>query len=315
MNKGYFFIFLTAFLFGTMETALKFFGNLFHPIQITVLRFFVGGVFLLPMAINSIRKRGEVFDRKAAWFFVKDGFVGVFVSMIFYQMAIVYGKAGINGVLFSCNPVFVAFWAHFLLHDEIDKFTIVSIIFSLFGILAIIDPTNLAGTGVSSVLIMLSAVTFALYGVMGRPWGQRYGGVAVTSFSFLTGAAELYLFFLLTKVPAVREFLLAHGLGVFTDIPMLENLTWNHLPGFLYIAFAVTSVGYASYAVAIEYTNPVTASLAFFVKPILATFFAYLIMGEEVKINMVIGIILILIGSSINLYPKFKAASAAKKKE
>lgn len=54
MNKGYLFILTTAFLFGTMETALKFFGSLFHPIQITVLRFFIGGFMLLPLALSLI---------------------------------------------------------------------------------------------------------------------------------------------------------------------------------------------------------------------------------------------------------------------
>lgn len=56
MNKGYLFILTTAFLFGTMETALKFFGSLFHPIQITVLRFFIGGFMLLPLARAALKR-------------------------------------------------------------------------------------------------------------------------------------------------------------------------------------------------------------------------------------------------------------------
>lgn len=108
MNKGYLFILTTAFLFGTMETALKFFGSLFHPIQITVLRFFIGGFMLLPLARAALKTHGAVLTKKDYLFFAKAGFIGVFVSMIFYQLAVVYGKAAVSGVLFSCNPIFVA---------------------------------------------------------------------------------------------------------------------------------------------------------------------------------------------------------------
>ncbi len=93
MNKGYLFILTTAFLFGTMETALKFFGSLFHPIQITVLRFFIGGFMLLPLARAALKTHGAVLTKKDYLFFAKAGFIGVFVSMIFYQLAVVYDES------------------------------------------------------------------------------------------------------------------------------------------------------------------------------------------------------------------------------
>lgn len=73
MNKGYLFILTTAFLFGTMETALKFFGSLFHPIQITVLRFFIGGFMLLPLARAALKTHGAVLTKKDYLFFAKAG--------------------------------------------------------------------------------------------------------------------------------------------------------------------------------------------------------------------------------------------------
>ena len=105
----------------------------------------------------------------------------------------------------------------------------------------------------------------------------------------------------------VLRLLTSAGLSVFADVPLLETLTPSHLPALCYIAFAVTGAGYASYFMAIELTNPLTASLAFFIKPILATFFAAMFLGETVMPNMLVGVGLILIGSLTNLYPKLKA--------
>lgn len=56
MKKVYFFVVLTAFLFGTMEVALKLAGSELDPFQLTFLRFFIGGVLLLPFAAAELKK-------------------------------------------------------------------------------------------------------------------------------------------------------------------------------------------------------------------------------------------------------------------
>ena len=44
-----------AFLFATMEVALKFAGSTFNSLQLTFLRFFIGGLFLLPFALRDLK--------------------------------------------------------------------------------------------------------------------------------------------------------------------------------------------------------------------------------------------------------------------
>ena len=290
MNKGYIFVLVTAFLFGTMETALKFFGNLFHPIQITFLRFLIGGLVLLPMAMSALKKKGVTLNGKDWKFFMFSGFLGVVVSMILYQMAIVYGKASVNGVIFSCNPVFVVLFAYFLLGEPIDKLTIFSLIASFAGI----------------ILILLSAMTFALYGIAGRKHAQRYGGIAMTSLSFLCGSLEMLVLIGLSTLAPVRALMLDLGLKVFTDIPILGGLTMAHIPALAFIAVGVTGLGYASYFLAMEYTDPATASLAFYIKPILTAFMAWLVIDEPITLNMIVGICLILFGSCMSILSKRK---------
>ena len=152
--------------------------------------------------------------------------------MIFYQLAVVYGKAAVSGVLFSCNPIFVAVWAHFLLHETIDRYVISSLVLSAVGILSIVNPFHFRGTYLSVILIMLAAVTFGLYSVMGRPACQRLGGVTVTSYSFIFGAAELLVLVLLGRTAPIGHLLTSAGLSVFADVPLLETLTPSHLPAF-----------------------------------------------------------------------------------
>ena len=309
MNKGYIFVLVTAFLFGTMETALKFFGGMFHPIQITFLRFLIGGLVLIPMAFSALKKKNVQLNGQDLKFFLFSGFLGVVVSMILYQMAIVYGKASVNGVIFSCNPVFVVLFAYFLLGEPIDKLTIFSLMASFAGIVCIVNPVNMTGSQLSIILILLSAMTFALYGIAGRKHAQRYGGIAMTSLSFLCGSLEMLVLIGISTFAPVRDLMLSLGLKVFTDIPILGGLTAAHIPPLAYIAVGVTGLGYASYFLAMEYTDPATASLAFYIKPILTAFMAWLVIDEPITVNMIVGITLILFGSCLSIISKRKKAA------
>ena len=57
MKKSYIYILAAAFLFSTMEVALKLAGVAFNAMQLTFLRFFIGGVCLLPFAVYDLKKR------------------------------------------------------------------------------------------------------------------------------------------------------------------------------------------------------------------------------------------------------------------
>jgi hypothetical protein len=55
-----------------------------------------------------------------------------------------------------------------------------------------------------------------------------------------------------------------------------------------------------------EATSTATASLVFFIKPALAPILALIIIHEPITINMIIGIMLIIVGSLISFIPGFK---------
>ena len=64
MKKLVLFILLSATLFSTMEVVLKIAGNQLDAFQLTLIRFFIGGMFLLPFALMEIKKIPGRFLRK-----------------------------------------------------------------------------------------------------------------------------------------------------------------------------------------------------------------------------------------------------------
>lgn len=310
LKKGIVFILLSTLLFSTMEIALHLTAASFNPVQMNFLRFFIGSLILLPPALRALKKRGCT-PRAADWaFFALTGFICVVVSMMLYQMAILYAPASLVAVLFSCNPVFVVLFALPLLGERILPRTVVSAAVSVLGILIVINPLHMAGGTAGITLTLLAAVTFALYGVVGHRGNERFGGVALTCFSFLAGSAEMLALMLLAHAAPVARGLAQAGLGAFAAAPVLQGITLRNLPGLLYIGVFVTGLGYAFYFLAMEATSATTASLVFFFKPVLAPLFALLILREAVTPRMLAGIAFILAGSLISLLPALRAHPA-----
>lgn len=302
-RSGYFFIVLCAVIFSTMEVMLKTVHGVFAPMQITCLRFLVGGVLLIPFAVRSIRKKNAVLTRKDLGFFACAGFLCVVIAMSLYQMSVTYTRASIVAVIFSCNPIFVTVLAHFLLHEDIHKNHIIALVLELTAALIIIDPIHASLDPTGALLAILSAAMFSFYSVFGKKRTPRFGGIAVTCLSFLFGAGELVFILLFGRTAAGASLYGAVGLNLFIDVPLFENIPLSALPALLYICCINSAAGFVCHMMAMEKTSAQEASLIFFLKPIIAPIFAFLFLKEEIPLNMIVGIVCFLIGSLCAILP------------
>ena len=302
-RSGYIFIVLCAVIFSTMEVMLKTVHGVFAPMQITCLRFLVGGVLLIPFAMRSIRKKNAVLTRKDLGFFACAGFLCVVIAMSLYQMSVTYTRASIVAVIFSCNPIFVTVLAHFLLHEEIHKNHIIALILELTAALIIIDPIHASLDPTGALLAILSAAMFSFYSVFGKKRTPRFGGIAVTCLSFLFGATELVALLLFGRTAAGASLYGALGLKIFIDVPLFENIPLSALPALLYICCINSAAGFVCHMMAMEKTSAQEASLIFFLKPIIAPIFAFLFLKEEIPLTMIVGIGCFLAGSLCAILP------------
>lgn len=285
MKKLAFIIIVSAALFSTMEVALKIAGNQLDAYQLTLIRFLTGGAFLLPFAFLEIRKYNIKITKKDILHMLVLGVLCICVSMVFFQLGIVYSKASTAAVLFCINPMFTMLFAHFLTEEKLNPVKTAALAFGLLGIVFMINPLNMepgnTPWGVSCSI--LAALTFGLYSAMNRTSIRRLRGLPQTSISFLFGSAAM--------IPIM----------LIMDRPILAGISAENIWLVLYISIMVTGVGYLFYFLAMEISDAATASIVFFVKPALAPAIAVIILQEKVGINGFIGILLIFIGSYIML--------------
>ena len=304
MKRGYLYIAVTTLLFSSMEVALKLISGQFNPIQLNFSRFLVGGLVLIPFAVRELKKRGRKLDGKALGSFALLGLMGIAVSMSLYQLSVTRIQASVVGVLFSSNPVFVTLFAFLLLHETISKNQIA-------GLVLIIQPWHLRLDALGVVYVLLATLLFALYGVCGKRQCARFGGIVVTCFSFLFGAAEMIAIAGLTHIPALSAGLTAAGLDTFASIPFFTGYTLTILPIVLFISVGVTGIGFTCYFLSMEVTSAQTTSLVFFFKPALAPLLAFLVLHEAIPGSMLAGIACILCGSLVSILPGLLAQRRA----
>lgn len=303
LKKGAIYIFFSTILFSSMEIVLKTVSSDFNPIQLTLTRFLIGGLVLLPFAIMTIRKRNLTLKLTDIAYFSLLGFICVVVSMIFYQLAVINTKASVVGVLFSCNPIFVMFLAYFILKESITKYNIISLILEVVGILIIINPFNTKLSTLGITCTLLAAITFAIYGVLGKRKCLKFSSIVVTCFSFILGSLEMLILVFFTHINFISSFLTNNNLTIFAKVPLFSGYSSSNILPMLYIFIGVTGLGYAFYFKAMEETSANTASLIFFFKPILSPILALLILREAISINMATGVLFILIGSITSILP------------
>ena len=306
MKRGCLYIAVTTLLFSSMEVALKLISGQFNPIQLNFSRFLVGGLVLIPFAVRELKKRGRKLDGKALGSFALLGLMGIAVSMSLYQLSVTRIQASVVGVLFSSNPVFVTLFAFLLLHETISKNQIAGLVLDVAGIMLIIQPWHLRLDALGVVYVLLATLLFTLYGVCGKRQCARFGGIVVTCFGFLFGAAEMIALAGLTHIPAISAGLTAAGLDTFASIPFFTGYTLTNLPIVLFIY-----IGFTCYFLSMEVTSAQTTSLVFFFKPALAPLLAFLVLHEAIPGNMLAGIACILCGSLVSILPGLLAQRRA----
>ena len=299
MKKVVAYILISATLFSTMEVVLKIAGNHLDAFQITFIRFLIGGVFLLPFALAEIKRRNKEFTKKDWLHMTLMGIVCICISMVFFQLGVQNSNASTAAVIFCVNPLFTMFFAHFITVEKLNKNKVIALSIGLVGMVFMINPFNMdpGNTLIGVTYSFLAALTFGLYSAMGRITVHRLGGVTQTSISFVLGSVAM--------VPILLVL----------DKPIFSGINSGNILMVLYFGIMITGIGYLTYFLVMGKSDAATASIVFFVKPALAPIIAVIVLREVISFSGMIGIVLIFIGSYINLREQKQKAKKVKADE
>lgn len=299
MKKVMAYICLAAFLFGTMEVALKTAGDSLDSIQLTFLRFLIGGIILFPVGIRKRQQGGMKLTKSDHGWMALVGIVGVPVSMLCFQLGVERCNAATAASLICLNPLFTMLIAHFFTDEKMTALKSFAFLIGLVSAVLLIRPWDMqSGNTLAGIVLMMAAsVTFAAYTVMGKRTVARMGTFFQTGYGFIAGSLVLFVVLLVSDRPVFE--------GVLDNFRIV-----------MYCGIFVTGLGYMFFFLAIRHSDASTGAVAFFIKPAIAPVLAIIFLHEKIFWNTVAGVLLLMAASFISLYDtRLQSKTSGNKRE
>ena len=297
MKKGILFAALTALLFVTLEPVSKLIAEDVTPFAITLWRFIIGSVMMLPFAIMKIKKEQiKVTGKDIALIAILGVFI-VCLSMIALQIGVKKADSpALIAIIFSSNSIFTILFSLFILKDKITVNKAIALMLGIVGVLFCADFSK--GTNLESVAYaVFASLSFSLYTVLSKKFTKKFGGIIQTSFGFLCGSVVLLAFMLVMGVVT--------GDAAYNIIPSVIDV--NVVLNLVYLGIFVTGLGYLFYFKAMEHGGAIMASLAFFIKPVLTPFVTLVVNGIVPTWNVYVAVVCIVAASYFATYYKKKS--------
>ncbi|MFN3692206.1 MAG: DMT family transporter [Fervidobacterium sp.] len=271
---AYLYLLITLVSFSSIEVVSKpLMGNV-DPFFLTAFRFLLGGLLLTFFLRDTIEVRDFIH-------IILIGLLNSVVSMTSLQLSVKYSNASTAATLVASNPIFVSLFAWLILKERYNLKKYIGILLGFFGLVVFSLGKLESDSWLGIFFGVFAALTFGLYTVLMRKYMKKYDALRVTAYSSLTSGL-IYLGLLYSSNSL--------------KIPNIDAKDWLII---IFLGFVVTGIAYLTFFKAMEVVGTAQASRIFFLKPVVATLLALLILGEHITMIKIVGVIIILISLSL----------------
>jgi len=286
MNWGVFWSFLSAFLWSTTFVCARYLlaGRSVDPITLAALRFVLGGGCLL--AFGWFWRRRQITAIRWADFarcllLALFGIVGMSVFLFFGQQR----TGAINSsIIMQSSPVFIALLG-VLIGERLTLTGLGGVLLGLLGTAMIMNVLSRHGLQMVSgqnssgdLLVLASAVCWAVYSVFSKPLVDKLGGYASTTWVMVAGALELIVLWCLWPAPAVWP----------------DNVhKWTAV---IYLALFPTAIAYFAWYEAMGLIKLSLLNVMQYLTPVFTILLAWTILSERITLWQSAGIGVVMLG-------------------
>ncbi len=246
------------------------------------LRTSLAALFILPVFIFRIRggRIRKTFSARDVRTLLLLGTIGVGVNQACFVMGLARTSVAHSSLTMGLTPIFALLVAALLGQERLTGGKLGGMALALTGI-GLLNASRSSGTAslAGDLLVMGSALTFALFAVMGKSVTRRFDSVTVNTFAYAGGSATL----LPLTVWAGWNF-------------PFHQVSWKAWLSLGYMALFPSLICYLIFYYALIYIPASRMSAFTYFQPLLATLMAIPLLGEHVTLPLAAGGVLVLSG-------------------
>lgn len=289
--KGNLLLLITAMAWGSGFAIRKLGTEVIPPMTFNALRELLGGVFLLPLLMYSL-KASKYFDknqnrhnvlafrRKKA---IKGGiYCGVIftIASMLQSLGLATVSAGKSGFITSMYVVLTPI-VGLVVGNRIKKKSAFCIILALFGFGFLSLNNGLGGISVGDLLLLGGAVGFAAHIVTVNAFTDKSNGIIIAVFQMIFLGIVGLAMSIPIEHPELSQFIAC-------------------LPALVLCAFVTCTIGNTAQIVGQRFTDATSAALIMGLESVFSAVFGAIILGEMMPMRELFGCLLIFIAVTAN---------------
>ena len=253
---------LAVVIWGATFVATKIAIQEASPVTIVWIRFLMGTIILGITA--AIRGQFYVPSLREWPYFMLVGFLGVTFHQFLQATGLITAQATVTAWIVATIPIFSAFLGWIFLKERFNLLRVLGILVATIGVLIVVTNGNLpailnGGFGTpGDILILISAVNWAVFSILSRPGLQKYPPTLMMFYVMLTG----WLF--------STVWLFGFGPGL-SQIPTLHTVTWVNL---LILGVFGSGIAYIAWYDALSSLSVTKLSVFIYIEPLITTLIA-----------------------------------------
>jgi drug/metabolite transporter (DMT)-like permease len=287
--------FIAAALFGASVVATRVAVGTIPPLSLAVLRFGQGGLILLLFLL--IRRPGQLrITLSDLPYLALLGAVLFTIFPITFNVGLKFTEASRGALMLSTMPLWSAWFARIAKSEHLIARQITGIILTLGGVAVVLLERGLTWQGgmwslVGDLLMLLTAICGAVYGVLAQKMLKKYGAIAVTTYAMVIGTLLL--------LPAA----FVEGLPL-----ALSKIDTQAAGLILFLGICGGAIGYLLWTLALAHLTPTQVAVYVNLNPMVATILGAALLAERLSPVFIVCFVSVIMGVLLVNWPAKVAA-------
>ena len=278
-SKGYMFAGISIFFWASTAALTTILLEGLDSIQIACISALFASLTLF--VINVCTKKISIVWQYGITDYIRFfvvGFVGVFAYSFLLFTALFYLPAQEAFIINYLWPIMIIIFAAILLKEKLTGKKVVAIVMSFVGIVIVVTRGNITKLDLSGplgiVLAVLAAVSYGWFSVIVKKY--EYDKTVSMMFYCISGfIASFVTMCIVSYVPTL-------------NMAQILGLGW--------IGILTMGIAFTTWALALKYGDTHKIANLAFITPFLSLVYIYFLLGEEISIYSVVGLVVIVLG-------------------